>query len=483
MRVALIQCPAWGAVPPLGIASLKSFLVKFGYDVKCFDFNIAYYNSSSKQENEEFWGIHCSSQWYFDYSNQSEIRFSDSSSFNTNPLPLTQWANEILSYGAQIVGFSANVTNMTTGLLLARELKRLNPDIFVVFGGPSVSQDGDIILKSGATDCIVYGEGEETLLEIVRKLESGEDLSSVAGIGILKNGVLFRAPHRPPVQNLDDLPFPDFEDFPLNKYQDPYRIPIMASRGCINKCLYCYETIFWNKFRIRSAESIVEEMAYRVSSYPYQTEPGQHDDSDNKGTKPSLIFLFADSLVNGHPRVLLEMCDKIAEQELNILWGGQAAIDKRMNKSVFEKLKLSGCGSLDFGLESGSQRVLDAMNKRFNIRDARPVIKAAHEAGIYVVVNVMVGFPSETFPDFIRTLIFILKNYKWIDLVNNTTTTGIPLGTFLRENPKKFDITFSNDGSWASPKTGTEKDRQRRLRLLHGFMAFFGIPHTKISRN
>jgi len=484
MKIALIQCPAWGPILPLGIASLKSYLVKNGYDVKCFDLNISFYNSSSEQDKEHLWGSHCYNQWSYDYSNNKEIRFSQGSVFNDTPLPLRQWADEILSFDPYVVGFSTNLTNKATSLLLARELKTIKPELFITFGGPSAAENshGYLILRSGIPDVVVHGEGEETLLEIIRVLEKGGDLYSIPGIGYFKYGSTVWTSARPPIRDFDSLPFPDFSDFTLNQYLHPNDIPIMASRGCTRNCVYCYETVFWEKFRSRSAKNIFEEMTYRVAQYAYRLPANGNADADHMQPTP-LNFIFADSLINGNLKVLRELCDILIEQKLIAFWGGQANIDKRMDDEFFLKMKQAGCVWLAFGLESGSQKVLDDMGKKFLIRDAGTVIESAYKAGIWVTVNVMVGFPTESFLDFIRTVVFLFKIRKWIVQVSNVTTTQINFGTPLWSNAKEYNVTLLKDGSWTSPETGNVKNRNRRQKLLHWAMDRFNIPHQKIAED
>ena len=123
------------------------------------------------------------------------------------------------------------------------------------------------------------------------------------------------------------------------------------------------------------------------------------------------------------------------------------------------------------------------MNKKFQIKDAGPVLRAARISGVKVTLNVMVGFPSETFLDFIHTIIFLLKNRMWIRSVSNVTSTQLALGTPIWLNPEKFGVTILPDGSWYSHDTGNETDRKRRLRFLHWAMTCLIIPHQKIAKD
>ena len=171
----------------------------------------------------------------------------------------------------------------------------------------------------------------------------------------------------PLIRKIDDLPFPDFSDFDWSRYPNPRLIPIMSSRGCVLKCSFCYETVYWKKFRVQSAKRIADEIQFQVENHPMKAEVEASPDR--------FYFMFADSLVNGYLKNLLRMCDELIERELDVEWGGQATIDKRMTSEVLAKLRQAGCLGLCFGLESGSQPVLDKMGKKFQVPEAVQLLR------------------------------------------------------------------------------------------------------------
>lgn len=494
MRIAMVQCPAWGALPPLGPAALKAYVEERGHEMQCFDFNISFYNAHLKVKQEleltgssyggpDPWGADSYGQWALDYDrvdtahggDASDIGFEKGSVYNDDPLPIEEWADEVLAYNPRIVGFTLYLTTFPASLLLAREIKRRDPSVLIVFGGPNVAQDreGDHALRTGIPDIVVHGEGEETLLEIANALEGMRDLSELSGIGLFINGMPVWNEPRPLIPKIDSLPFPDFGDFSWSDYPNPFLVPIMASRGCVLACAFCYETVYWKRFRTQRPERIVAEIEHQVALHPMKELSG------TDGNK--FYFMFGDSLVNGHIKGLGRTCDLLIKSEVDIGWGGQARMDKRMDKELCEKLSASGCTGLAFGLESGSQRVLESMGKHYSIDDAEGVIRRFYDAGMSATINVMVGFPTETFRDFLDTVIFLTKTRKWIYAVSNVTTTQVALGSELHLFPEKFGVTVRNDGSWESPETGNEQDRQRRLRLLHRWMKLMRIPHQNIA--
>ncbi len=488
-RVALVQCPAWGILPPLGPAALKAYLTLHGIESRCFDLNAPYYHEERRARaadrsgaygGPDPWGAESFDQWGFDdrqsQDSHASIRFQEGSSYNVRPLPIERWAQEILAWDPDVVGFTIYVTSFTTSLLVAEEIKRQRPGVTIVFGGPHVASDqcGGRALRTGVPDVVVDGEGEETLLEIAEAIAAGStDLSVVAGAGTLVDGHVRWAPKRPLLRKIDDLPYPDFSDFDWSLYTNPYLIPIMSSRGCVLDCAFCYETVYWKRFRTQSPERIVGEIEHQVNQHPLRAQAEVEDER--------FYFMFADSLVNGHLGGLRRFSELLAVRDLPVAWGGQATINTKMDAAFFTKLKASGCTGLAFGLESGSQRVLESMGKHFHINDAADFIRSADLAGVTVTANIMVGYPNETGRDFIETLRFLARVRKSLYQVSNVTTTQIALGSDLHTRPEHYGVTVHVDGTWTSEETGDDLTRDRRLHMLHLWMRLLRIPHQSIA--
>lgn len=487
MRVALVQCPAWGALPPLGPAALKAYLSEHGHQARCFDLNIEFFNeeqraraadSSGAYGGDDPWGAESYHQWGFDHdSGLEDIRFRDGSLYNERALPIESWADTILAWSPDVIGFTTYLTSFTTSLLLARHIKERSPDVPIVFGGPQVARDqsGDVALRSGIPDLVVDGEGEAVLLEIADLVARGEldAIRTLSGTGYLRSGRPVWNERRPLITRIDELPYPDFSDYDWSAYPDPYLIPIMASRGCVLDCAFCYETVYWRRFRTQSPERVVDEMEYQITHHPMRDEAARID--------KRFYFMFADSLVNGHLAGLRRRADLIIERGLPVTWGGQATINTKMDEAYFRHLKDAGCLGLAFGLESGSQRVLSSMGKHFDIDDAADFIRRARRAGVTVTVNVMVGYPNETFRDFLQTLFFLARVRGSLYQVSNVTTTQIPVGSALWHEPGRFGVTIHPDGHWTSDEAGDDDERDRRLRILHRWMKLLRIPHQEFA--
>ncbi|MCU1369701.1 MAG: hypothetical protein JWO77_895 [Ilumatobacteraceae bacterium] len=484
MRIALVQCPPWGSLPPLGLATLKAYLEERGHEAPCFDLNIDYCRDrladliddlgGSVYARPDPWVSGSYEEWDFDFDGEVKFR----SALKDRPLPYQRWASEILACAPRVVGFSLQSTNLGVTLQVAQEIARRDPSVVIVFGGPNVAeaQQGRMALLTGIPDVLVEGEGEETAIALLEAIESGAGLETVAGIGLLVDGKPVWTERRPLLKDINALPFPDFSDFDWMQYPNPYEIPVMASRGCVLKCAFCYETVYWKRYRTQSGPRVVAEILHQIERHPLNGER-------------QFGIAFADSLVNGHLGGLRRMADSLIENGTNIYWNGQATINTKMDEDYIMALRRSGCTGLSFGLESGSPLVIESMGKRFDIDEAVGFFERVQRSGIELVVNVMVGFPTETRADFIETLRFLRRIRKLIHMVNNVGSTAIVGGSRLHQDPEQFGVQPLHPEWWAdhinlewtSEAAGDERNRQRRVRLLHAWMALMRIPHQKIG--
>lgn len=486
MRVALVQCPPWGSLPPLGLASLKAYVEQRGHEVRCVDLNIEYCRERQRELIDDVGGTVYArpdpwlasewSEWDFEFDGR-EVRFRGA--LADRPLPVERWVDAVLGTAPELVGFSVQATNLGVTLQVAQEIARRDPSMTIVFGGPNVTraQQGDMALRTGVPDAVVEGEGEETLVELLARLHEGRSIDDVRGIGRLVDGEPRWNEPRELIRDIDSLPFPDFTDFDWAAYPNPYEIPIMASRGCVLKCAFCYETVYWKRYRTQSPRRVVAEIRHQLAIHPMR--------SDVESGRVRFGMSFADSLVNGHLGGLKRMAEMLVEADVGIYWNGQATINTRMDEEYFALLARSGCTGLSFGLESGSPRVLESMGKRFSIDEAGAFFRRAHRSGIELIVNVMVGYPTETRADFVETMRFLARVRRDIDLVNNVGATAVVGGSRLQLDPERYGIEPADPAGWATGRdlrwrsraAGSERGRQRRVRILHAWMTLVRIPH------
>lgn len=449
MKILLVQCPcSYGVeMPPLGLAYLSSFLKKYNYEVSILELSVALYERVDA-EYKKYWESNQGYCWYLKEVFDS-LPFIDEDCYN-------EFVGKILSLDSDILGFSIQNTSVLFTLEVIKRIKSIDPSKKIILGGPNCynvsGDDADFRLHHDLqefADVVVIGEGERTLLNLLRLLESGEPLDGCKGIATPRDGRWVFNGLAEPVENLDDLPFPDFDAYNLKPYIDKNTLPILTSRGCAMRCIFCTDTYFWGPYRHRRAEGVIEEIIERQRTYGNRS------------------FSFNDSLINGSHRNLMELCDSLANKRLEISWGGNCRVDKRLDLSSLKKLKRAGCNYLILGIESGSDKILHLMRKGFTIEEAERFIRDCNRVGIDIVANWIVGFPGETDEDFKKTVRFILRNKGRIKR-NTFSSLTINQFSYLEKHKEEFGITLNGPhlGLWKS-KDGVNTIELRDSRLQY----------------
>jgi len=286
------------------------------------------------------------------------------------------------------------------------ELCRLAKErgIPVLLGGPAFNLKGTV--ESWRTipglTAIYGGEADLLVPTLVSAMIKGEDLTQFPGI-TLPDGRGSAA--APPLRELDQTPVPDFTDFPWDRY--PVRIiPIMTGRGCQwARCLFCSDVVSANgrTFRTRSVESVLNEM---------------REQSRRCGTNN---FLLLDLKLNSNPHLLRGLVENIQTAVPGAQWIGTVHVDHRadngLSRNELRAAARAGMRRVSFGLESGSQRMLDLMHKGSSVEANETFIRNASEAGISVRCTMFQGFPGETAEDLSLTADFLMRNAAHIDRV------------------------------------------------------------------
>lgn len=466
MRIALVIMPSWSVdTAPLGIASVAATLREAGHEVKVFDFNVALWHRF-KHLHRDPWNYSDSFLW------REEAEFEKSLYPDLKPA-MDELMQAVADWEPELAGFSIYDTSIHCTRRAAQTLKGIRPCIKVIYGGPGVKRQALEYHREfarSAIDFAVIGEGEATVIDLVGRLARREPTADCPGIAYADaEGKLVCTPARANI-DLKNLPKPYFGDFNFDLYRHR-SLPVMMSRGCVAKCTFCAETRFWNNFRYREAEAIFQEFL------------------NNKRTYGIAKFAMADSLINGNFKVLSELADLIIASGEQFSWSGYARLDKRMSPDLLRRLKLAGLQFFNFGLETGSQKVMDLMEKRTTVEAASQVIKDCHAAGIVVSVNIIVGFPGETEADFQDTLKFLGEHNKEIGAVSCGEPLAILHNTPLEQNPKKYGIRTDENGrvKWDVPGEWISDDpdgpntmakRMDRLWRLQDFLAQF--PHIRL---
>lgn len=420
--------PEWSNFfPPFNIAKLSSIINQNGYESRCFDLNIESYDIlKSKIESGEIpydpWDGSRFSKWTSTESYYSDIHPHLEDLYNSH-------IERIIKDSPKVVGFTLYFCNTNPILWFIKKIKKLSPSTKIVIGGPGVHSINTSIesgfFMDGETslvDYVVVGEAEELILEILNDVETGitHDV-----IKVLTQPITQRI-------NIDNSPLPNYDDLDLNLYRVPNGIVTEFSRGCIAKCTFCEETHFW-KYRQRSVDSLIYEI-----------------EELNKKRGVSVVW-FLDSLINGNLKALEEFSDKLIEKNINIKWTGYSRCDKRMDLSYYKKLKEAGCFMLNYGAESGSDKVLSDMDKRVTVSEMEQNFRDSHKVGIGVYTNWIMGFPTETIKDFANTLIFLWRNRNVLDVI--VTSNGFVLSppTITGQNFDRFNLShYYYENEWAN---------------------------------
>lgn len=322
--------------PPTGLAYIAAVLIEHSIDVKILDANA---------EQMELGGI------------QKMIKKEDPA----------------------VVGITSTTPCISKALDISRVTKEINKEIKVVLGGPHPTALPHEVVKNKYVDVVVRCEGEYTMLDLVNKIDSGEGFDNVFGITFKNNGNFIDNPSRPFIKDLDELPFPARHLLPMEKYISPQTkrkrfANILTSRGCPFKCIYCNKNIFGYKYRVRSAENIISEMEYLMNI---------HDIEE---------FHILDDIFTLSKKRVEKFCEMIKKEKMDIVWKcGNGVGVNTVNKELLKKMKDAGCYSLSFGIESGSQKILDNIRKNITLEQSRGAIKACKEVGIFTVGFFMLG--------------------------------------------------------------------------------------------
>ncbi len=408
--ISMVMCPAWGVIfPPYNIARLTALLRHSGYNVGVHDINVSAFHHLKKEYNVDYWD----SQNYFKWE---QPVYSEEVHPILKP-HLDQYIHDILDDGHDFIGFSLYLTNLFPTLYMIRTIKELAPEKVIIVGGPEAFNDwfDELVhvehkFPRGLIDYVVKGEGEQELLTILENHHTIPDSNDVTYFGGLKSNL-----------DLNTLPFPDYSDYDLDLYQHADGVSIETSRGCVAKCTFCAETHFW-KYRWRESNRVADEMEYQVNKYGINR------------------FWFVDSLANGNIHEFRNLVDEILERGLDIRWNSYARCDGRMDLEMFQKIADSGCISLSFGVESGSERVLKDMKKLISVQEIEDNLRDASAVGLASHVNWVVGFPTETPADWLHSLIVLHNTRKWIYAISPGMTCGDAAFSDINVNWSKYDL-------------------------------------------
>ena len=318
---------------------------------------------------------------------------------------------------ADVIGLTAMTPTISTAIAIAHHLKEVYPDLPIVLGGAHATLlPEETLVTVPEIDILIRGEGEETIIELLQALEYKQPLSKILGISYRKDGKVVSNPTRSKNIDLDSLPFLAYHLLPWRRYKPhpphgralPFAA-VITSRGCPYKCSYCSKPVFGNKFRGQSPERVVEEIAYHKRKF---------------GIKE---FAFYDDVFTLDKRRAYAIADEIIKREMKIHWTCEARVNL-VDKELLRHIKQAGCYSIAYGIESGSQEILDTLNKDITLEQAEEAVCLSRKVGLQTIGYFMIGSPGES-PETIRQTIQFAKKLK-LDFAQFSVTTPFP-GTKL----------------------------------------------------
>jgi len=414
-KLVMVLLPEWGVYfPPYNMSRLIAVARSSGYSVNAFDLNIECYNRIRKVMDFDPWDPSREFLW------ENSQTYFEKIHYYCEPIYL-EFIDKIAEINPDVVGFTLYYTNEEATKWFVTTLKERLPNTKFIVGGPQASSPKRNTIDQ--FDYVVQGEGEKCLLDVLDSIETDTPLP---------NKILIQP--KTERLNLDEMPFPDFSDFDFSKYIMPNGTSSEVSRGCVAKCVFCTEVHFW-KYRGRQAGSIVDEIEHQHKKYGIN------------------FIWFIDSLVNGNLKELRAFALGVVEKKLPIRWQGYARCDARMDLDYYRDLAASGCHMLNYGIESGSQRVLDAMKKNITREAIEQNLRDSAACGIISSSNWIIGFPTEEPIDFADTLtiLYRIRNQKLINFSPGVSLMLSP-GAEITDNSANYGIDNRYYlGAWSTP--------------------------------
>lgn len=382
--------------------------------------------------------------------------------------------SEIRKRNPDIVGIQAMTFTLVDVILTAKIVKELDKSIPLILGGPHVNIYPEETISNSEIDFLVLGEGEYVFPDLINALSQRKDLSKIRGIVYKRNKKIINTGKREFITNLDAVPFPAYHLVPYQKYYSVLakRTPIttmMTSRGCPFKCIFCSRPQLGKIFRYRSAESVVDEM----------------EQCARIGIKE--IFLYDDTFTIKKQRVI-DICNEILRRNLKIMWDIRSRVDT-VDEKILKKLKLAGCERIHFGVEAGTQGILNILRKGITLQQAEKAFQWSREVGITTLAYFMIGNPTESRKQILETIKFSVKIKP--DYVHIALTTLFPATELYRRGLERKILKHDYWKEFAeNPRTdfvpGIWEENLRReelIRLLKSaYMKFYMRPGYILKR-
>ena len=347
---------------------------------------------------------------------------------------------EFMDGSARIIGISCMVSMLPLVLLATKRLKELDPERTIVLGGPGPSGVAEPIMRSMPwIDVVARGEGEETIVPLVRAIMKGASLASVEGITYREGAAVQRMPSRKRIRDLDALGFPAYSRADVGAYAN---ISIVSGRGCPYRCGFCDVGPLWeNKTVFRGMEGVIAELRLLKETYGISRVHVADDTFDLRRDRAE------------------SFCAEVAG--LGINWTCLSRIDL-LDEKLLETMAKAGCDAIFLGIESGSDAVLRRINKRFTIEEGTEKVALSTRFIPKVVTSFIWGFPFETMEDFKSTVFSVVSMWHLGAMAGLKLLSPMPLSPFGVEYSDR--LRFDEDLCSVFASLGNEGPEKTALR-------------------
>lgn len=387
-----------------------------------------------------------------------KVQLIDASAFDFTK---EQVADEINKFNPDFIGFTSTTIDFHNTLDWIKYIKKMTGKP-VIIGGIHLSVYPKETLYHEEIDYGIIGEAEETLPEFLEALVENRDLNSVKGICYRNKAAVVITEKRLPVKNLDECPFPARHLLPNEKYYSLISkkknfTAMLTSRGCPFRCIFCdNQTI---SYRYRNPKNIIDEMEQCKRLFNINE-----------------IDVF-DALFSISPDRVIEICREMRRRKLDIRWSFRTRVDL-VTKEMLKELKATGCTRIYYGIESGDENILKAINKKVSMDMIKKVVKLTKDNGIDTFGYFMIGNIGETADSIKKTIKLMLE--LPLDYVQITPVFAPPntaLYEMLKKEIKKdfwSEYTLFPDKKEVLPRYGTDlKDDEINKYIREAYLKFY----------
>lgn len=380
---------------------------------------------------------------------------------------LTFVVQHIESLSFDILGLSTICSSYPFTLQIAREVKRLHPDVKIILGGPQASVVDMPTMKAfHFIDFVVRGEAEDTfpiLLEALSGTNHSSELEKLPGITYRKGTDIIRNPNAPPILDLDSLPLPAY-------YLDPYikeykSFMLEVGRGCPFNCTFCSTSGFFNrKFRLKSPLKMIEQMKFVKDMYGIKSITLTHDN------------------FTANRKKVVEFCEALLKCGDAFHWSCSSRTD-HVDEELIALMTKAGCKGIFFGIETGSERLQQVIKKKLNLSDAVMRIQCADQHGIKMAASLITAFPDETKEDLRDTVNFVVDMFRFNNVEPQLALLAPLAGTSIYSMHKD---TLVLDYIYSDMSFQGWKQNSADLEMIQAnpeiFPNFYSIPTSHMDR-